>query len=420
MYPSFLSALAVACACLSASAEPQLTSWFEGKTAAVSATFDDSLAGHWSHADPIMTARGIRGTFFVISGNTDWDGARAAALNGHEIASHSTVNATLKNDADFATKLAESKAKIESEISSAIPGYAVGTIAWPFGYGGRDTTVREAADDLYFAARNADALTGSNVGRSSDPANWWPFDGTQFYTIGSAIITSGLSTSGLENHLDNVAAAGNWTNLLYHGVVTGGYQNVSEADFTAHMDLLVSRDDFWVAPFGEVARYVKVREASTVQILSSDEGGIQISVTCSLSDPLVPEDSWPLLTVQLEAPAGYEDVEAMQGGAERVAWVIDGQLFVNALQGADPVSITSVAPTPVHRATLAVAEGAAVTAEVSADLASWVDVTTLAGGYLTVEGTLAEAGFPPEDDRQFIRFLVDGEVAGEPELNLLP
>lgn len=81
--------------------------WPDGKTAAVSLTYDDGLDAHLAHVVPLLNTNGIKGSFFIASFpgvDHDWAlpnatsalSARhqawlAAAGMGHEIASH-TVN----------------------------------------------------------------------------------------------------------------------------------------------------------------------------------------------------------------------------------------------------------------------------------------------------------------------------------------
>jgi peptidoglycan/xylan/chitin deacetylase (PgdA/CDA1 family) len=81
--------------------------WPEGKTAAVSLTYDDGLDGQLAHTVPLLDAKGIKGTFFISSfPGVDKDWALPNANNpltprqmawlavagkGHEIAGH-TVN----------------------------------------------------------------------------------------------------------------------------------------------------------------------------------------------------------------------------------------------------------------------------------------------------------------------------------------
>lgn len=81
--------------------------WPEGKTAAVSLTYDDGLDAHLAHVIPLLDSKGIKATFFLASfSGVDKDWAlpnatsalsprqqawAAAAASGHEIGAH-TVN----------------------------------------------------------------------------------------------------------------------------------------------------------------------------------------------------------------------------------------------------------------------------------------------------------------------------------------
>ena len=207
----------------------ETANWQGNKAGAVSLTFDDSLPGHWSHADPIMTAAGVRGTFFVITGSVDWDGARAAALNGHEIGSHSTVNATLQNDANGGLKLQQSHDAIETQIRSTISGYQCHSIAWPYGYRREDLINDPVYNPLYLSGRLAGkALLAANSYNAADVTIWWKyglgdFGDMHYFVREDALMTSGTSLATFEAQLDLVEIQKAWTAFTYHGIETGGY-----------------------------------------------------------------------------------------------------------------------------------------------------------------------------------------------------
>jgi peptidoglycan/xylan/chitin deacetylase (PgdA/CDA1 family) len=344
--PSLIPLLALSAFSVSLSLSGQVVSiadWQGNKSGAISMTFDDALSGHWSDAAPIMTAAGVNGTFFVITGSTDWDGARAAALNGHEIGSHSTIDATLQNDANAALKMQQSHDAIEAQIGTAIPGYQCHTIAWPYGYRRLDVVNDPLYHDLYISARNAgNALLAGNSYNSSVTTSWWKYGLgdyglDHYFVVGDALMFTGTSLATFEAQLDLVATQNAWTVFTYHGIETGGYQNISAANFTDQVAALAGRsDDLYIAPYGEIARYIRERDAATASLVSNDGTTITVSVTDTLDDSVfnIP------LTLIIDAPAGWAGAEALQNGLSVPASVMDGKILVNAVPDAGNVTIT--------------------------------------------------------------------------------
>lgn len=333
------------CALNSSGQAVTIADWQGNKAGAISLTFDDSLGGHWTHAAPIMTAAGIRGTFAVITNSVDWDGARAAALDGHEIGSHSTDGNALDvlDFATAATRMQQSHDAIETQIGAAIPGYQCHVIAWPFGKRRLDVVNDPAYKDLYVSARNAgNSLLASNSYNSADTTTWWKYgEGTygldHFFVVGDASMTTTTSLVTFNSQLDLVTTQKAWTVFLYHGIETGGYQNISATDFTDQMNALAARtDDLYIAPYGEVARYIRQRDDASASVTSNDGTTLILSLTDSLDDSVfnIP------LTLLLDAPSGWTTVDAVQGGSPVEAAVVDGQIVLNAVPDAGPISIT--------------------------------------------------------------------------------
>jgi len=330
--------------CLSPGQTVTVSTWQNAKAGAVSLTFDDALGGHWSHADPIMATAGVRGTFFVITGSVDWDGARNAALNGHEIGSHSTIDATLQNDPNAAAKMQTSHDAIETEIGSAIPGYQCHTIAWPYGFRRLDVTNDPAYQGLYVSARNAgNALLAGNSYNAADTSQWWKYgEGDygmdHFYVVGDALMTSGTTLSTFEQQLDNVVIANNgWTVFTYHGIETGGYQNIAATEFTAQVNALVARkDSLYIAPYGEVVRYIYQRDEAVAAVTVNDGTSITLSLTDTLDNSVfnIP------LTLQFDAPGDWTEVTATQDGSPVEAWIAEGTVYVNAVPDAGEIVVT--------------------------------------------------------------------------------
>lgn len=394
----------------------EIADWQGNASGAVSMTFDDSLPGHWSHADPIMTEAGVRGTFFVITGSVDWDGARAAALNGHEIGSHSTVDATLQNDANASLKMQQSHDAIETQVGSALPGYRCHTIAWPYGYRRLDVINDPAYHGLYLSARNAgNALLAANSHNSADTTAWWKYgEGTygldHYFVVGDALMLTTTALATFESQLDLVQAQNAWTVFTYHGIETGGYQNITAVNFAAQVAALASRSNhLYIAPYGEVARYIRERDDATASVVSNDGTTITLFLTDTLDDTIydIP------LTLILDAPASWADVSALQGGSAIGAWIKNGTILVNAVPDAGPIALTEASGPDIGIPVLDILPLSETSLQLSWNSVSGlqyeVKQSTSLGGWasldpaltVTGDGTRKEQAVPFASPRQF-------------------
>ncbi|MCD8483122.1 MAG: polysaccharide deacetylase family protein [Verrucomicrobia bacterium] len=170
MLPRTLLVISACALCFSVGAsEPRIAKWRGDATAALSLTFDDSLPSHWSVAVPALNEKGMRATFFVITGSTDWESARLAALAGHEIGSHSTTDAKLVTPAPRPHQLVAgaeniiqlARQTIETEIGQVVPGYRALSFAYPYGITSLesdDTHLPDLVARYHWAARTAGVM----------------------------------------------------------------------------------------------------------------------------------------------------------------------------------------------------------------------------------------------------------------------
>ncbi len=230
--------------------------WPSGKKAALSITFDDSTSGHVHLAAPLLTTRGVRATFFLVTGNvesefngTTWEEWRGVHAQGHEIGSHTLTHRNLAEiSADECEKeLSQSKAKIEEMI----PGVKCQTLSYP--YGSCDTEIRTAAARLYTASRLINPFT---IGKD-----------VSLHALPSIMPAAEFPIEDLLTGLHAAFDRGDWVILTYHGI-TGdedlpgddiGYDpRPIEALVTLLDDLEKRRDELWIAPMGEIAEYIEL------------------------------------------------------------------------------------------------------------------------------------------------------------------
>lgn len=269
----------------------EIGTWGNFAKSAVSETFDDNTAGQTSTAQPLFDAKGFHMTLFTVTGsmNPNWTSLTKAFEKGHEIASHSVTHAQTMPDAECPTS--------QKTIQQKISGEKCVSIAYP------NCNIPNPQTELkkcYIAGRICD---GQLVNKS-------PSD---FYRIGSIIAgTAGVNTtSGFNSKADQAASSNSWLVWLHHGIGNDnhGYSNTNTDALKQSLDYLASnRDKFWVESFGNVARYIKERDAASLAVKSSTNNKITVSLTDNLVDSIY---NYPL-TIRRTLPDGWEKAAVTQ------------------------------------------------------------------------------------------------------------
>ncbi|ORC37911.1 hypothetical protein B4O97_02625 [Marispirochaeta aestuarii] len=265
--------------------------WYKDHAAACSLTFDDGTLDQYAVAAPELDKRGIRGTFFVVTGFVDrgawqdgpflrrlfsWEQARDLAWRGHEVASHTVHHIDLAaNPAEAAEELSRSRERLMDEL----PWVPAVSLGWPYWRSSEEAVA--LAEKLYIAARAGGVKAG--------PEDWF-YGGVNggspenIYRIGARGILSSDGEAELRPILEEVYSRGGWLIPNFHGVDDGtidssalGWEALSLEVFRRILDSL-KEQDIWFAPFGEAARYVMQRDAL---VLETARAGRVISVDYS-------------------------------------------------------------------------------------------------------------------------------------------
>jgi peptidoglycan/xylan/chitin deacetylase (PgdA/CDA1 family) len=274
----------------------QITAWPENKKGAVSLGFDDGCPSHLSLGIPALDARGFKGTFFLITGESgdwvaSWDSWRNAASNGHEIGSHTMTHPWLTDltPAQVQNELAGSQAIINFQI----PSQKCLTLAYPFG--NLNNSVASIAQNIYMASR------GISCGLNSEPFDFSnvracsPDDGDDIYAQADAAEQQGKWLFAFIHSLDGGSDCwGNW-----------------EIDmWTTYLDYL-KKKNLWVGTFGATVKYIKERGAATLSVLSSSSDQIVLQLSDTLDDAIYDQP----LTLRSEVPSSWATVEVKQGSS---------------------------------------------------------------------------------------------------------
>ncbi|HEV8514708.1 MAG TPA: polysaccharide deacetylase family protein [Cyclobacteriaceae bacterium] len=264
--------------------------WSQFKSAAVSYTFDDNCSNQLPVALPLFDKLNFKVTFFTVTNwGPNWTGLANASANGHEIASH-TVTHTALNTLTITnqdTELNQSQLTINSHITNS----KCVTIAYPNCIEGDLSTIQK----YYIAGRSC-----NNSIVSSSPSD--------FYSLGS-IITGDLgAVKTAQDFNDKVSSAKiskGWCVFLTHGIDNdGGYSPTSSSEISSHLTFMdVNNADYWVAPFGNVVKYIRERNTSTVRETVITNDSLQIDVHNTLDNTTYNEP----LTIRRLLPTGWQN-----------------------------------------------------------------------------------------------------------------
>ena len=275
-----------------------ITLWPENRKGAVSLAFDDGCMSHVSLGIPALDARGLKGTFFVtVDGVTDgysppWNSWRNAAIDGHEIGSHTITHSDLATlpPAQVQDEVAGSKATIDAQV----PQQKCLTFSYPFG--SFNAAVQAVAGNTYIASR------GVQCGLNSAPFDFQnvkacsPDDGDDIYQQSDAAEQQGKWLVAFIHTLDagRDSCWGSW-----------------EIDmWTTYLDYL-QRKNLWVGTFGAAVKYIKERSSATLSVLSSSSDQMVLSLTDTLDDAIYNQP----LTLRSDVPSGWTSVKVEQGNS---------------------------------------------------------------------------------------------------------
>ncbi len=283
-------------------AEPyEVGTWRGFRTAAVSFTFDDACPNQFSIAIPMFNEYGFQLTLFTPTGTSwlplpDWTALQNAASQGHEVASHTITHTTFSGMSDSlqTVELRDSQAAINAHIQ----GQLCITMAYPYCVSGKKSIVEQ----YYIAARTC---SGSIV----------PKNPSDFLNLSSIVCGTEGSVKTTENFISRVGSAvtsKGWCVFLFHGIDNdGGWSPVESTVLRETLEYLnANPNDYWVTSFGNVARYIKERNAASVTELSVEDSSITVQVTDVLPDSIY---NYPI-TLRRPLPEGWISATVTQNG----------------------------------------------------------------------------------------------------------
>lgn len=260
-------------------------SYFHGKRAAVSLTFDDGLDVHFTNVMPELEKHGFVGTFYVNPGREQHESPRdssshpfgddykakwsrqrdlwrQAAERGHEVGNH-TVDHPCSCNFDFGSVHLEDMAlddialtidEAEQRLDTLIPTQSgARSFCYPcyqtfVGAGTTKQSYVPLVADRFLAARGGGPGTAGDRGNSPgrvDLSEVWGAD------------VAGWSAGQLCAAVDNAITSGRWLVLVFHGVGGEHGLNVETEDFVSLVEYLSSQhDSVWTDSFINIAKHL--------------------------------------------------------------------------------------------------------------------------------------------------------------------
>ena len=238
-----------------------LWQWPYGKRAAVSLTYDDAYASHYTSAAPVLEAHGVRGTFFLTTG-VDWNDMTptspwmALFNSGHEIGAHGHMH--------YCNELSSmTRSQVESDMDASIAVLRSMGVTGPLTYAYPCGITTHGPDRTSYIASTMDRFV---AGRGTSGNNTRPLVDDVSHTTG-LFFPQGCDTldclvNRLEIAKDETAFWGRhaWVVVGMHAVGSGGtgtdWQRVNQTVHDQVVAHVANDDELWVAPYLTVADYV--------------------------------------------------------------------------------------------------------------------------------------------------------------------
>ncbi len=317
----------------------RLTNYADDRQSAFSFTFDDGLKTQFDYAKPVLDQYVFKGTFYVLppflaEDNQDliwrygrWNEFQSLAAAGHEIGSHTMNHDTLtllpwgdiSTEGTLLYELYQSKIFIEQKIPSKK------CISLNYPYTIHNSVVDSAAKKFYENGRGI----GVAPNNYSLTENGW-------FKLKAKVVEFSLPRNSVEDDLDELYSFLEWTQnsivnnkwgmIIIHDVVPFAqidslislpdpvYEPVSTEWLTSLCDWLwlkSQNNNVWVETVGNITRYIKERENSNYQIISSSDQLIEINLSDNLNNEIY---NYPL-SAYIKIPVDWEYVRAEQNGS---------------------------------------------------------------------------------------------------------
>lgn len=248
--------------------------WPKGKMMALSLTFDDARASHPKVGLPLFKELDAQVTFYVVPSavKAQLEGWKALVKEGHELGNHTLVHPCSGNFPWARDKALENYnlVAMRAELLEAsnqieeMTGVKPKSFAYPCGqsYVGRGTNTKSFVPliaELFESGRDwLNEAPNSAVYADLSQLQGISMDGKDF-------------NKDIKPILKRAANNGDWVVLAGHEIGEGGFQTTKVQMLRELMDYVQDpQHGIWMAPVGEITKYVKEQRALIQQSLSKE------------------------------------------------------------------------------------------------------------------------------------------------------
>lgn len=243
--------------------------WPNRAEGAVSLTFDDGMPSQLDRALPVLDRLGMKATFYVNPNySVDWDKNaerwRRVAAEGHELGNHTDTHpcscqSDFRHGGDYCLEKLDIK-EVDRAIDDAEHSLQALTSqpasTRSFAYPCYKTDVGAGVSRRSYVPEVARRYPAARVGfdEDNDPA-------TVDLSYVFAFAAEGQSAEQVIAYIEGALRRGRWAVIVFHGI--GAEWNAMDAtEFDRLMVYLANnRNRIWVAPFVEIAGYVRSHRA---------------------------------------------------------------------------------------------------------------------------------------------------------------
>lgn len=238
----------------------QANPWFGNKKAAVVLTYDDAIDQHLDKALPVLDSLGFKASFYITAFSpsvqkrmNEW---KAIPKDGHELGNHTLYHPCLGGAgrewvspeydmSKYTLRRMLDEIRMTNLFLQALDGKKERTFAFTCG----DMTI---ADSPFIQHLSKDFIAARAVRAEMHPINEVNLYNVDCYAV------NGQSAAQLMEWVDKAIATKSLLVLLFHGVGGGNALNIEAAEHNKFLHLLKQKkNDVWVAPMLEVAKYVR-------------------------------------------------------------------------------------------------------------------------------------------------------------------
>jgi len=260
----------------------QTFTWPEGKTWALSLSFDDARLSQVETGVPLFNREGIQATFYVMPAplKNNLEMWKEALKKGHEIGNHTmnhpcTINFDWVTEHNAIENYTLERMHNELRESNERVTELLGVAPTSFAYTCGTTSVGRGKQNKSYLPLVAELFT-SGRGWLGEAANN-PQKVDLAYVLGIK-----MDNTVFENLKPVLVAArekGFWVVLVGHEIAVSGQEKPGEYEYTTHVDLLESLIHFakaehnqaWIAPVGTVAAHIERQRKLVLPLVTHPE-----------------------------------------------------------------------------------------------------------------------------------------------------